>query len=139
MEIVGLKNFVPDDVNKIICKFVGVKPHPLARLLMTAEEDFCYTVSLGFLKKVRFIQYFLKELRRLNQIKSIPKRREAFLKLREWERIYLILFYARDLFPMNRKNLRFLKDELCNLGFKTWAIDWYDFEIRRQVWYDELN
>ena len=26
MEIVGLKNFVPDDVNKIICKFVGVKP-----------------------------------------------------------------------------------------------------------------
>ena len=26
MEIVGLKNFVQDDVNKLIAKFVGVKP-----------------------------------------------------------------------------------------------------------------
>ena len=26
MEIIGLKKCVPDDVNKIICKFVGVKP-----------------------------------------------------------------------------------------------------------------
>ena len=29
MEIVGLKIFVQDDVNKLIFKFVGVKPHPL--------------------------------------------------------------------------------------------------------------
>ena len=33
MEIVGLKNFVQDDVNKPIAKFVGFKPHPVAELL----------------------------------------------------------------------------------------------------------
>ena len=31
MEIVGLKQKVDNDVNKLICKFVGVKPHPLAK------------------------------------------------------------------------------------------------------------
>ena len=29
MEILGLKTFVQDDVNKLIFKFVGLKPHPL--------------------------------------------------------------------------------------------------------------
>ena len=33
MEIVGLKNFVDDDVNKLIAKFVGFKPHPLTKML----------------------------------------------------------------------------------------------------------
>ena len=32
MEIVGLF-FVQDDVNKLIARFVGVKPHPVAKLL----------------------------------------------------------------------------------------------------------
>ena len=31
MEIVGLENFVQDDVNKIIAKFVGFKPHPVTK------------------------------------------------------------------------------------------------------------
>ena len=35
MEIVALKNFVQDDVNKIIFKFVGVKPRPLTIELKT--------------------------------------------------------------------------------------------------------
>ena len=35
MEIVALKNFVQDDVNKIIFKFVGVKPRPFAIELKT--------------------------------------------------------------------------------------------------------
>ena len=29
MEIVGLKNFVQDDINKLIAKFVGVKPRKI--------------------------------------------------------------------------------------------------------------
>jgi len=33
MEIVGLKFFVNDDINNLIAKFVGVKPHPLAENL----------------------------------------------------------------------------------------------------------
>ena len=38
MEIVGLKNFVQDDVNKLTAKFVGVKPHPLAKVMAEAIE-----------------------------------------------------------------------------------------------------
>ena len=34
MEIVALKNFVQDDVNRLIAKFVGVKPHPAALALI---------------------------------------------------------------------------------------------------------
>ena len=33
MEIAGLKNFVQDDVNKLIAGFVGFKPHPLALIV----------------------------------------------------------------------------------------------------------
>ena len=32
MEIVGLKNFVQDDVNKLIAKFVGFKSKPVAEI-----------------------------------------------------------------------------------------------------------
>ena len=38
MEIVGLKNFVPDNVNNLIFKFVGLKPHPLAEIMVEAIE-----------------------------------------------------------------------------------------------------
>ena len=31
--VVGLAGAVPDDVNALIWKFIGFKPHPLARLL----------------------------------------------------------------------------------------------------------
>ena len=31
MEIVGFEKNVQDDVNKLISKFVGVKPHPFAK------------------------------------------------------------------------------------------------------------
>ena len=55
MEIVGLKNFVQDDVNKLIAKFVGFKPHPVAILLKPlirkhgASETFAEDVFLwGF-------------------------------------------------------------------------------------------
>ena len=34
MEIVGLKQKVDNDINKLIAKFVGIKPHPLAKLLI---------------------------------------------------------------------------------------------------------
>ena len=36
MEIVGLKKFVQDGVNKLIAKFVGFPVHPLVKLLRDA-------------------------------------------------------------------------------------------------------
>ena len=38
MEIVGLKNFVQDDVNKLIAKFVGMPVHPIAKAL---QNEIC--------------------------------------------------------------------------------------------------
>jgi DNA-binding transcriptional regulator YbjK len=38
MEIVGLKNIVPDDINKLIAKFVVVKMHPRAEILKKRIE-----------------------------------------------------------------------------------------------------
>ena len=41
MEIVGLKNFVNDDVNQLIAKFVGTtpsKPHPTAEMMKKLIE-----------------------------------------------------------------------------------------------------
>ena len=43
MEIVALKQKVDDDINKLIAKFVGIKPHPAAKLLI----DFSYRYSKG--------------------------------------------------------------------------------------------
>jgi hypothetical protein len=40
MEIVGLKQKVDDDVNKLIFKFVGVKPQPLAELLKSVIREY---------------------------------------------------------------------------------------------------
>jgi hypothetical protein len=60
MEIVGLKNFVQDDVNKLIVKFVGVKPHPLAKLLKPLIEEYyechpgaevCFATVILFYRK----------------------------------------------------------------------------------------
>ena len=38
MEIVGLKNIVQDDVNKLIAKFVGMPIHPIAKAL---QNEIC--------------------------------------------------------------------------------------------------
>ena len=44
MVIVGLNQIVQDDVNKLICKFVGVKPHPLAKLLKPLFQEYFITL-----------------------------------------------------------------------------------------------
>jgi hypothetical protein len=40
MEIVGLKFFVPNEINNLIAKFVGVKMHPLAEMLEKAIKRY---------------------------------------------------------------------------------------------------
>ena len=56
MEIVGLKNFVQDDVNKLIAKFVGMPVHPVAVMVkplfgkyfisLTSSTVFCSSLFL---------------------------------------------------------------------------------------------
>ena len=43
MEVVGLKNFVQDDINKLISKFVGFK-HPVAEMFKKHMDDHLRTV-----------------------------------------------------------------------------------------------
>ena len=40
MEIVGLKQIVPDNVNSIILKFVGINKSPIAKLIEPYMETF---------------------------------------------------------------------------------------------------
>ena len=59
MEIVGLKKFVQDDINKLITKFVGVKPHPLTIELryLISKFNFRYKNS-----NVAFCEYMFVEV-----------------------------------------------------------------------------
>ena len=50
MEIVGLKKIVQDDVNRLISKFVGFKPHPVAELLQPLFDLYYFGFdAAGFL------------------------------------------------------------------------------------------
>ena len=67
MEIVGLKIFVPNEINNLIAKFVGVKMHPLAEMLEKAIKR--------HLKNARNPQYtatdalhFILVIKKKNQI-----------------------------------------------------------------------
>ena len=50
MEIVGLKNFVSDDVNKLIAKFVGMPIHPIAKVL---QSEICKIYKIKTLLKMK--------------------------------------------------------------------------------------
>ena len=46
MEIVGLKNFIHDDVNKLIAKFVGRPVHPTAKLINEHIREYEFNIYL---------------------------------------------------------------------------------------------
>ena len=50
MEIVGLKQKVDDYVNKLIAKFVGLKPHPIASTIKESFQNINDGDFLGFNK-----------------------------------------------------------------------------------------
>ena len=59
MEIVGLKQKVDDDINKLICKFVGVKPHPLTIELGTLISRFNFRFRDA---GITFSKYMIDEI-----------------------------------------------------------------------------
>ena len=118
MEIVGLKNFIPDDINNLIAKFVGVKPHPLAeilekeigrRLRNARTSEYTATNALHFIlviKKSNVIHHVWKTYDRLKHLKSDKARREEFVKLQRWLKHELINnnFYLSRLFKDTKIN-----------------------------------
>ena len=124
MEIVGLKNFVSDDVNKLIFKFVGFK-HPVARLF-DAHIDLTsryarnpeYTVkdALHFIlvwKKGGLIHTVFKAYWKLKQLKSQEVKRDEFVKLQRWLRYELLSnsFYLMRIFADSKINFTFLGEQ----------------------------
>ena len=125
MEVVGLKNFVQDDVNKLIAKFVGFQSKT-AKLIENERENFRYVLPDYFptsLKtrakwKLRFI--ITKAFEKLRTERKITQRRDEFTKLRPWLRRFLL---QRDhsyggLFPKNGKNQKFIEEQIAELKMK---------------------
>jgi hypothetical protein len=103
MEIVGLKQKVDNDINKLIAKFVGVKPHPFAKHIkqVIARNECCsYYDYIGlehfplnpieiqirwYAEHIKLFNKFEKiENWFLNQLKDkgITKEKQDFLRIR---------------------------------------------------------
>ena len=137
MEIVGLKNLIPDDVNKLIFKFVGVTPHPQAKMLMPIYNEYSSLSDFKFVQTCKFMGYIFKEVRKLIKIKSIPERRKVFVNLRGWKKDIYSFFFPRDFLPLNAINFRFVRGEMGRLGFKDIHLieDWYELKYYHFTWY----
>ena len=96
MEIVGLKQKVPDNINSLISKFVGVKPHPIAEMFKSKIEHInnnCFLTeglmeeALHYIlrmKQSRVICRVHKTYAMLEKLNNDKKRRSEFIKVRRW-------------------------------------------------------
>ena len=122
MEIVGLKNFVQDDVNKLISKFVGFKHHVFKKLLpwelrFLKTEDMVKHITRR--KFLRVHKRCNRDYEKLLEIKSMPNRRFKFTTLPKWVRKEIMLITAdniNDLFPKNKKNSHFINEQMIELN-----------------------
>ena len=103
MEIVGLKQKVDDDVNKLIAKFVGLPVHPVVKLLRKAIG---FKENCEVCRNPPWVEIWFMHLRRnakekrcrkisetilyLWRLKGKEERKHAFLKLERWLRHGLI-------------------------------------------------
>ena len=124
MEVVGLKNFVQDDINKLIFKFVGFR-HPVAEILNSYiisiqrnARNPKYTVkdALHFIlvwKKGGLIHTVFKTYWKLKQLKSQKVKRDEFMKLQRWLRYELLnnSFYSMRIFADSKINHAFLREQ----------------------------
>ena len=138
MEIVGLKQKVDNDVNKLIFKFVGVKPHPLAELINESKGYWLKTwgtfheahnendgfsfknwLTYGAKQKLeRMVNHVAKEIKIMRPINN---RREEFSKLRPWLRRFLFWEFSKKddyPFPDNGKNRKFIEEQIVELKMK---------------------
>jgi hypothetical protein len=121
--IVGLVwSVLPDDVNNLISKYVGVKNRAFENLLpwelrLFRTEDMVKNIMKK--KFLRIYRWCSLEYGRLLKIKSIPNRRLEFAKLPKWVRKEIILIIAdniNDLFPTNKKNIHFINEQMIELN-----------------------
>ena len=125
-EILGLQNKLPDDVLNIVSQFMGYKVHPAAEMLkdrIAYERLFNPSLSskgsldefLGLKERKLDILATLAYYR-LVRIRSLPRRREAFIKLPKRVKIRMIDDWFRfDLALFNdgnRNNRKFKKDQV---------------------------
>ena len=61
MEVVGLKTFVQDDVNKLIAKFVGYRSKP-AQVIQNMLNTYCFINGADYLEFLRQRLILLREL-----------------------------------------------------------------------------
>ena len=118
MEIVGLKNFVQDDVNKLIFKFVGFK-HPVAEIFSKevgkdAEYFVEHTLNVILVMKQEEIQHkIFKSYWKLSKLKNDKERRGEFIKLKRWLKKELLTeqWYLTRLFKNSKINQVFLNKQ----------------------------
>jgi hypothetical protein len=138
VQILELKNKLPDDVLKIVSRFMGYMVHPSAEILKPIFEEHCISF-FRFRKNCSFIGYSLQEMKTMIKIKSIPERRKACVNLRGWKRRYILLYFPRDFLPLNAINLRFVKSQMLELGFKNSHLieTWYELKMFHLTWFVE--
>ena len=118
MEIVGLKNFVQDDVNRLIAKFVGFK-HPVAEIFSKkvgkdAEYFVEHTLNVILVMKQGEIQHkIFKSYWKLSKLKNDKERRGEFIKLKRWLKRELLTeqWYLTRLFKNSKINQVFLNKQ----------------------------
>ena len=151
--IVGLVGKVPDHINNLISKFVGFQSKVAKRIneavirykhafrhmpeWINDREGVLKEVVREFKNKKRnsFIDHVQCLEEKIKRHKRIAEKREAFLKLRDWEQRYLIKRSWYWLFPRYAMNLKFLNEQMLRLGFKTSIEHWE--HVGPPKWYDE--
>jgi hypothetical protein len=137
VQIFGLENKLNDDVLKLVSRFMGYKVHPTAEILKDRiayvrlfNPSLSSEMALGeFLKlKERALDILATEAYyKLVKIRSLPRRREAFIKLPirvkirmidDWFRFDLALFNDG-----NRNNRKFKKEQVeqCPIKMSVWG------------------
>ena len=122
MEIVGLKNCVPDDVNKLIAKFVGLKPHPIATHLKDAATFYTHmrhimtwTEEIVYWKRCASSKRVVSEFCDIGHLNS-KRRREIFAHLPKWLKMELLFgrFKAgvEEMFKTPKINQRFILEQM---------------------------
>ena len=136
VQIFELENKLNDDVLKLVSRFMGYKVHPTAEILknrIAYERLFNPSLSseralVEFLRlKERLLDILATEASyELLKIRSLPRRREAFIKLPKrvkikivdnWGGFDLVLFNGG-----NRNNRKFKKEQVeqCPIEKNVW-------------------
>ena len=126
VQILELQNKLPDEIWKIVSKFIGYTVHPTAEILkqrIAYERRFNPSLSSkGAFRRFLDLREELSDILateayfELKKIRSLPQRREAFIKLPRrtknrlidnWFRFEISLFNDE-----NRNNRKFKKEQV---------------------------